>query len=370
MSEAVIASGQELCSSSPTGGVDRGRSRGHASGADAIVSTAGAICAPVFVVGMNGSGTTMLLDCLGRHPELYGFPQETRLIPYLMARAASYGDLSVDENFLRLWDEARSLPAFREINGNAPVPLPDDWRDGRRDLASILDTVFRYFAAPQGKRRWVEKTPQHVQHIASLAGMFPHARFVHVIRDGRDCAASFHRRWYRRPELTIFRWKKVVAMGGAQGAAIGPSRYLEVRYEDLTARPEPSLRAVCEFLGLRFDPAVLESDQPYLVADPSEDARGLRPNSGKWERYFSPRTRDRLERIAGRQLARCGYHTSRADSDIDIPSWQRRYWAATEVLRPYGREIWRKLTGEIERPWRVILAKPVTAMRHREHNQY
>ena len=58
--------------------------------------------APVFVVGMNGSGTTMLLDSLGRHPALYAFPKETRLIPYLMSRVSTYGDLTVDANFQRL----------------------------------------------------------------------------------------------------------------------------------------------------------------------------------------------------------------------------------------------------------------------------
>jgi hypothetical protein len=334
------------------------------------VSIADPTCEPVFIVGMNGSGTTMLLDCLGRHPELYAFPEETRLIPYLMAREASYGDLSMDENFRRLWDEVRSLPVFREANGNVPVPLPDNWRDRRRGLASILDAVFRHFAANQGKLRWAEKTPQHVQHIEALAAMFPRARFLHVIRDGRDCAVSFHRRWFRRPELTIFRWKKVVAMGMAQGGKIGPSRYLEVRYEDLTAHPEPALRAICGFLDLPFDAAVLESDQPYLVADPGGDGGGLRVNSGKWQRYFSERTRERLERIAGGMLARCGYETTRPNSDVDIAGWQRRYWATTEATRAYTREIWRKLTGRLERPWRVILVKPVTALRHREHNPY
>ena len=327
-------------------------------------------CEPVFVVGMNGSGTTMLLDCLGRHPDLYAFPEETRLIPYLMAREASYGDLSVDANFRRLWDDVRSLPVFREANGSVPVPPPEDWRDGARSLAAILDTVFLHFATAEGKRRWAEKTPQHVQHIRELAAMFPRARFLHVIRDGRDCAVSFHRRWYRQPELTIYRWKKVVAMGSEQGRAVGPSRYLEVRYEDLTARPEPAFRAICRFLDVPFDAAVLESSQPWLVTDAAAEATGLRPNSGKWERYFSPRTRARLERISGYMLARCGYPTSLPDGDVDLPGWQRRYWAATEASRAYTREIWRKLTGKIERPWRVILVKPVTALRHREHNVY
>jgi hypothetical protein len=334
------------------------------------VSVVEATCEPVFVVGMNGSGTTMLLDCLGRHPQLYAFREETRLIPFLMARQDVYGDLAVDANLRRLWDDVRTLPVFREANGGTPVPLPDDWRDQPRSLGGILDAVFRYFAFAEDKRRWCEKTPQHVQHLRALGEMFPQAKFVHVIRDGRDCAASFHRRWYRQPELTVFRWKKVVAMGRAQGRELGASRYLEVRYEDLTARPEPALRAICEFLGLPFDAAVLESDQPYLETDPNEDARGLRPNSGKWEQYFPPQTRERLERIAGRMLARCGYDTSRPNSDVDISRWQRRYWAVKEASLAYLREIWRKLNGKLKRPWRVILAKPVTALRHRQHNVY
>lgn len=329
-----------------------------------------ATCEPVFVVGMNGSGTTMLLDCLGRHPQLYAFPEETRLIPFMVARQGTYGELAADANWRRLWDDVRALPAFREINGGRPVPLPDDWHEAPRSLARVLDAVFRYFAAAEGKRRWCEKTPQHVQHQLALAAVFPRAKFVHVIRDGRDCAASFHRRWYRQPELTIYRWKKVVAMGRAQGRALGPSRYLEVRYEDLTAQPETALRAICEFLGLSFDRAVLESEQPYLEPEPGEDAGGLRPNSGKWRRYFAPRTHERLERIAGKVLANCGYETSCPTGDADLRRWQRGYWAANEASRAYLREIWRKLNGKLERPWRVILVKPLTALRHRQHNYY
>jgi hypothetical protein len=329
-------------------------------------------CEPVFVVGMNGSGTTMLLDCLGRHPSLYAFPKETRLIPYLMARQRVHGDLAVDANFKALWDEVLALPAFSEVNGRVPVPLPEDWREHPRSLPAILDAVFSWFAAREGKRRWCEKTPQHVQHLLALSLDFPRARFIHVIRDGRDCAVSFHRRWKRQPELTVFRWKKVVSMGRDQGRRLGPKRYLEVRYEDLTAQPEQALRRICQFLELPFDPQVLQSAQPYLKG--GRNARrpvgGLQRNSGKWRRYFSPRTIERLERIAGRTLAGCGYATGLPDADRDVSRWQRRYWSAAESMREYAREIWRKLNGDLERPWRVILIKPVTALRHRQHNVY
>ncbi len=327
-------------------------------------------CEPVFVVGMNGSGTTMLLDCLGRHPALYAFPKETRLIPYLMARQDSYGDLGVDANFRALWDDVRNLAVFREVNGHVPVPLPEDWTSHPRSLAAILDAVFCHFANQHAKRRWCEKTPQHVQHLLALAEMFPAARFVHVIRDGRDCAVSFHRRWKRQPELTVFRWKKVVSLGRAQGLRLGAARYLEVRYEDLTAAPEVSLRRICQFLGLEFNPAVLYSAQPYLQASSSGRRGGLLRNSGKWRSYFKPPTVERLEHIAGATLASCGYATRYPDADIDVSNWRRRFWSMRETVREYSREVWRKLNGEIERPWRVILVKPVNALRHRQHNVY
>jgi len=230
---------------------------------------------PVFVVGMNGSGTTMLLDCLGRHPQLYAFPRETRLIPWLVARAPGFGDLGGDANYQRLWDEVRALGVFQLVNESQPVPLPADWRERPRSLAGILDGVFGYFAARAGKPRWCEKTPQHVQHLPALARLFPAARFIHVVRDGRDCAASFHRRWRRDPRLTVYRWKKVVAIGRRQGRELGEARYREIRYEDLTAAPEASLRALCAFLALPFDPVVLESARPYLA-----DADGGACNQG------------------------------------------------------------------------------------------
>ncbi len=327
-------------------------------------------CDPVFVVGMNGSGTTALLDCLGRHPALYAFPRETRLIPYLMARETIYGELHVDANFRRLWDVVRSLAVFSEANGDIPVPLPSDWCDHTRSLAAVLDAVFGYFAARHGKRRWCEKTPQHVQHLLALATLFSNAKFIHVIRDGRDCAASFHRRWMRTPELTILRWKKTVSLGRVQGRSLEDGRYMEVSYENLTTSPETVLRRICRFLGEEFDEAILESSDPYLLSEEGDNRSGLRPNSGKWQSYFPPKVQQRLERIAGRVLAEFGYPTWYQQGDYDVPAWRCRYWSFVESWRQYTREIRLKLKGDVQRPWRVILRKPLNALRQRRHNEY
>ena len=329
---------------------------------------------PLFIVGMNGSGTTMLLDCLGRHPELYAFPRETRVIPYYLNNQHKFGDLKSDENFRKLWDEIRNLTVFRFANDQQPVPIPNDWASHPRDAANVLDAVFSYFAASESKTRWCEKTPQNVQHIETIAKRFPGATFVHVVRDGRDSAASFNRRWRRTPELTIYRWKKVLREGRRQGSSLGSQSYMEVRYEDLTAEPEVWLRKICDFLAIAFDAAVLESSRPYLdagqLAGKSANNGTLTPNSGKWRQHFSPRKIARLERISGSALREFGYETEQPDSDVDVSTLRRKWWSVKDAIVQYGREIYLKFTGQIERPWSFILAKPMIAFKQRRENPF
>jgi hypothetical protein len=194
-----------------------------------------------------------------------------------------------------------------------------------------------------------------------------------MIRDGRDCASSFHRRWHRQPDLTMLRWKKLVRTARAQGQALGSGRYLEVRYEDLTRAPEIWMRRICRFLELPFDPAVLQSSQPYLDGPrrASPDAAGsLRENSGRWESYFSARVAGRLERIGGRALQEFGYATSVPESDETPVKWRQRLWNAKDSGFQFFREVGQKLTGRIERPWWTILSRPLNAYRQGRENLF
>lgn len=327
-------------------------------------------CEPVFLVGMNGSGTTMLLDSLGRHSQLYAFPRETRVLPHLIASLDRFGDLSDDDVFLRLWEEVRSIGVLRYVNGGQPVPLPDDWASTPRNVAAVLDRVFRYFAHSQGKVRWCEKTPQHAQHLLSLAAVFPKAKFIHMIRDGRDSAASFKRRWYRTPELTIFRWKKVVQEGRRQGAGLGPTRYLEVKYEDLTADPERWIRQVSDFLAVPFESSTLESSEPYLKKKQDGEPGRIRSNSGRWREAFDAREIEKLETIAGRVLNETGYSPGNPTGDHDPPRLLRDWWLTRDYVRQFTKEIFKRARGDLKRPWWVILSRPWVALRQRRMNKF
>ena len=172
---------------------------------------------PVFIVGMNGSGTTMLLDHLDKHPELFGFPLETKILPHYLTALPHDLDLRDDGEFLRLYLEMANAYPFLVANGGIPVAPPSSWRSLPRTPAAIFDSIVSDFAARSHKARWCEKSPMHIQYIAALSTAFPDAQFIQIIRDGRDCAASFHRRWGYTPKSTIYRWRRAVTEGRSQG---------------------------------------------------------------------------------------------------------------------------------------------------------
>lgn len=322
---------------------------------------------PVFVVGMNGSGTTMLVDCLGRHPQLYAFRRETRVLPYIIERYRDPGALRRDEVFQRLWKDVLAIPEFVRINGNRPLSMPSDWNRYPRAVGTVIDYGFRQFAAREGKTRWCEKTPQHLQHMETLLEVFPKAKIIHILRDGRDCAASFHRRWQRTPELTAFRWRNVVARGRASGAGLGDN-YFELRYEDLTREPESYMRQVCAFVEAPYDPAVLVSRRPQ--SERAGELGAMEANEGRWREYFSSRQLSRLHAIAGEQLATLGYEVPGPLGNWNPPQWQLRLWQVKDYGIQYANEIWQKLTGRSTKSWRLLLQLPTVAFRQQRTNRF
>jgi len=285
----------------------------------------------VFIVGMNGSGTTMLLDCLAGHSQLFGFPGETKVLPYYIERQAQYGDLADDANFSRLWrDLQRSVSGRGWRKGQGMLSM-ESLGERPRSVAAIFDCVMATLAAAEGKQIWCEKTPMYVHHMRVLADAFPRAQFVHVIRDGRDCAASFHRRWQFNPVRTVFRWKRAVQAGRSQGSHLGV-RYFEIHYERLTTMPEKSLRDLCRFLEVPFETGILKParSRPQMTGS---TATSIAPNERRAEKYFGPAMLKKIENVAGRQLADCGYATHYMAGDEDPPKWILRWWEITDDIR-------------------------------------
>lgn len=264
----------------------------------------------VVVLGVSRSGTTLLKQMLDRHPAL-AIPTESYFLPQLWDR---HGERPERDAFLA---DLERLPRLRDWGvGAADVArhLP-----AGADFARSIQAVYRAYAEARGKSRFGDKTPSYMQRLDVLERAFPGALYVHLVRDGRDAALSFMA-MTRKPRLNLARprglaafaaqWRREVEAARRFGRTVAGGRYLELRYEDLVADPEARLREVCDFLGLEFDPAMLEyhreaeagtlRDHPRLAEPPTP---GLR----RWREQMSPRDAECFEAIAGGLLDDFGY---------------------------------------------------------------
>ncbi len=152
----------------------------------------------------------------------------------------------------------------------------------------FVSRVFDRFGAARGKLLAGTKNPDYLRHLPALHQLWPNAKFVHIIRDGRDVCLSASDRWkgkrdfkgfpfllYESPDrifddwkedpvtTTALWWELNVRLGRDFGRSLGPTMYYEMRYEALVTNPEDECRALCEFLGLPFDGAMLRHQENF-----------------------------------------------------------------------------------------------------------
>jgi hypothetical protein len=201
-----------------------------------------------FVVGAGRSGTTLLRLMLDSHPQL-AIPPETHFIPRL---AESLGGAPVDGPAF-----AAALAGERRFGdfGLAEAEIADRVGGSAVPLADALRGFYGAYAQRHGKPRWGDKTPGYVDSLRLIRELLPEARFVHVIRDGRDVALAASARNGKSPGRCARVWRDAVCE--ARDQAAGLEGYLEVRYEDLVRDTEATLRQVCEPIELEWDPAML-----------------------------------------------------------------------------------------------------------------
>lgn len=230
---------------------------------------------PIFVVGFQRSGTTMLQSILGRHPRIAAAPELYYWLRVFLVRD-QLGDLADDEVLARVVDRALDVPLglWRDTPVQTEAVL-DRVRASERTYEGVLRAIMAEFAADQGKPRWSEKSPG--QHVAQSLVMVPEAQVVHIVRRVDDVVASnLCMPWRRETAHEIAAaWSTFNLRAIRDGAVAGPSSYFRVRYEDLVRDPERVLRLVCTFLDESFDDRMLERQASSAVSDVGRDWQGL-----------------------------------------------------------------------------------------------
>lgn len=309
-----------------------------------------------FVAGEMRSGTSWLRRTVSGHPQIvcghegsfFGRDWDREEIPVYNEPVSS---------FTRALAESRELGIWHGLPWNR---WTDEAEEDYRNLARVsVDYFLSKEVARTGKRIVGDKSPQHTECLDEIHDIYPDAKIIHIVRDGRDVAVSAMNHWWRlaqdreggvfelsqaelekrdayladkdtfvaearsifteeRLEQLARRWAYRVGKAREDGESLYGPAYVELCYEDLLAQPEDSLFQIFEALGARRGDPVIErcvkfgsfermSSRPQGEEDAGSFYR--KGVAGDWKSVFTDRDREIYERIAGEQLAAMGYET-------------------------------------------------------------
>ena len=298
---------------------------------------------PVFEVGVGRSGTTILSLMLDAHPRI-AIPYESHFfVEYYQNRDFINRKLKnsdsreeviagiLSERYVTAWDYA---PPLESIDLSKCT-----------DLAGAIRAVYEAYADHHGKDIWGDKTPRYISHINVLNDLFPDAKFIHLIRDGRDVALSLMNQWFGPNDLisALQFWKERALIGDKMLSMLPADRVFTVKMEKLALHPEDTLRNLCKFLDIDFTPEMLTSFNKNAASKVGgrigTHHTGLSGpldigNVTKWDKQLSAADQALAWEYAGSLLEKFGY-----------PPGIKRHWAKSY------RKIHHRLSESVQ--WRI-----------------
>ena len=252
---------------------------------------------PIFIIGCQRSGTSLLRRIIDSHPHI-ACPPESKFIGSIVT----------------LLRDAASLKGLDSMGFGREEVV--------RATAEFVRSFFDAYASAQGKPRWADKTPNYVDCLDELWELFgPAARFLIIVRDGMDVAYSLSRHHY--PPVDRF----LEAAGGNRAVASGKfwahqnelirsfaARHAdachELRYEELTGDPVGTLKQLFAFLEEPWEPAVLDYNRVEHhggYEDPEVRRLPRIMNNSGNHRAWPRRTREAVREACQPALSKLGY---------------------------------------------------------------
>jgi hypothetical protein len=290
----------------------------------------------IIIVGCAHSGTGYLARQLGKSMDI-GFPPEPKFVVPMYRRLHRFGNLGEPTNLCRLvqaihqYSKAfKLLPRWFPGISSCPEEILE--RVQAPTYTSILYAVFQLLAEKRGRSRLGYKDPSDVFYLPLLANLMPTARFIHIVRDGRDVALSLLKSIWGSTNLYCGcrYWARAVSTARRDGANLG-KRYFELRLEDLVLNTEHTAGQLGMFVNQGCN-----QDQMQNLIDGINKTKML-DRSEVWRRRMDVSQRYLCEVAAGEVLRACGYATEFEDRTSISPLKAGYYFTADFVLRARNR---------------------------------
>lgn len=219
---------------------------------------------PIFIVGAPRSGTSMLHWALVQHENLWGSAESDFLRPIVRGIESAYESGTNLGDYHWLIKENVSKAEFMQFIGQGIESL--------------------YFSR-SGGLRWVDQTPQYVLDFSSLAAMFPCARFIHIVRDGRQVICSMQEKFGWSFVKSMNTWKQMVE-AGYRISCEKRTNFLQIKYESIVRNPEDLFRNIFEYIEEKYEPASVKFlKSPINYAPGREVEASLEKLNPRWENW-------------------------------------------------------------------------------------
>ena len=251
----------------------------------------------LFLCGFPSSGTDLLKNILNAHPDIYIGGE----FPFLPSLAENYGPVVRPDAVGGLIERLKQIDVYHNFRnpGLAVSSLPTE--------CSMADIFSRMLSSDE--RKWKgNKTPQNTENIDKLKKLFPRAKFILIIRDIRDVALSWEKKWGKDALLCASKWDVRMRRGNNVMRQFAGD-YLVVKYESLLDDLKATAQQICSFLQIGFHPNMLEFDKHVdeIIDGKLNYGRPvLADNQGKWHK-MSPGKIRRIEEIAWKSMTLFGY---------------------------------------------------------------
>lgn len=267
---------------------------------------------PIFILGTERSGTNLLRLILNSHPHI-AIPHPPHIMKNFFKLEPLYSDLSNDANFKRLICDVARMVALHPYPWGIKIDKDKIFRDAReRNLINIHFTIYDQYLQSAHKKRWGCKSTFMIYHVALIRQYYPTAKFIYMVRDGRDVAVSAKKTIFNHYSVyfTAKLWSKEQQIGIHWLNKLSKNDIFLLKYEDLLSSPSGMIKSVCSFLNEPYQENMLNffntaealKSGSLSAAWKNTSSPIIKNNSQKFKTELREDEIDLFEAIAGPEL--------------------------------------------------------------------
>ena len=281
---------------------------------------------PLFICGFPSGGTDLLRTMLNAHREIYlnGEMPFLYLLPqYGYSSNSIINSRKGNEKFRKVISKIDTYRNFENIEHSDfsyPISVPE---------------LLRIYFSAKNKKVWGNKTPQNSEHIEDLFKIFPDAKFLIILRDVRDIALSWNKKWGKDMLFCADKWEYRMESMLQSVNKLGHDKYLIVKYEDILENTESELKKATDFLSLNWDSNMLEHHKHLTEFKDGKINFGkplITNNKNKWKTGIKKSVLLRIEEISFTMLSQFNYQISLAERYSKISQKEKMIGRTKDIV--------------------------------------